>query len=106
MHREGFSQLKNRYRREAIAHARIFPQQRGPSKLDAVRIASANVMSDYVHATLRGKLLQNLFDIPRFRAARFHRQLPGVGAAPCRGGNAPAPLLLPDRDVGRGWGFR
>lgn len=70
VHRETFSQLKNRYRREAIAHASVFPEQR-LSRVDAVRIATVNIMNDYLHATLQGKLLPNLLDIPRFRIAQF-----------------------------------
>ena len=70
VHRERFSQVLNRYQREAIAHKQIFPEQR-MSRLDAFRFAAANIASDYLHAMLKGRLLPNLLDIPSFRIAEF-----------------------------------
>jgi len=70
LHDERFSQTRNRYRREAIAHRRIFKDQQ-MSWLEAVRLLVANTASDYVHAARDRKLLANLASIPRFRAAQF-----------------------------------
>jgi glycosyltransferase involved in cell wall biosynthesis len=70
MHEETWKQVVNRYRREAIAHRRIFHDQR-MSRLDAIRLAAANILSDYTHAIGDRKLLRNLFGIPRFRLAQF-----------------------------------
>lgn len=70
LHDEQFAQTLNRYRREAIAHKRIFKDQR-MSRLEAIRLLAANVASDYLHATRDGKLLRNLVSIPRFRTAQF-----------------------------------
>jgi rhamnosyltransferase len=69
-HDETWDQLVNRYRREAIAHKRIYPEQR-MSALDAIRLAVANIASDYVHATRDGVLGQNLLSVPAFRSAQF-----------------------------------
>ena len=69
-HDETWSQLVNRYRREAIAHKRIY-QEQGMSALDAARLAFANIASDYLHAARDGALLANLRSIPAFRVAQF-----------------------------------
>jgi glycosyltransferase involved in cell wall biosynthesis len=70
VHQERFQQVRNRYRREAIAHRRIFPEQR-MTLLDAARYAAANIAGDYAQAFLQGKLVGNVIDIPRFRIAQF-----------------------------------
>lgn len=76
VHNENFARIRNRYRREAIAHRRIFPEQR-MSRIDALRFGLSNIASDCLHATLRGKLLSSFVDIPRFRAAQFLGTLQG-----------------------------
>lgn len=70
LHDEAFSQTRNRYRREAIAHQRIFKDQR-MGRLQAGRLMVANIATDYVHAARDGKLAANLIKIPRFRTAQF-----------------------------------
>jgi glycosyltransferase involved in cell wall biosynthesis len=70
LHDERFAQTRNRYRREAIAHRRIFKDPR-MGRLEAARLFLANVASDYVHAARDRQLLRHLGDIPRFRAAQF-----------------------------------
>jgi rhamnosyltransferase len=70
VHQESWSQVANRYRREAIAHRQIFHDQR-IGTLDAVRLFGANVASDYYHALREGVVLSNLVSIPLFRAAQF-----------------------------------
>ena len=69
-HEENWGQLVNRYRREAIAHKRIYQEQR-MSAFDAIRLAVANVFSDYVHAARDRVLAGNLTSIPAFRTAQF-----------------------------------
>jgi glycosyltransferase involved in cell wall biosynthesis len=69
-HDESWHQLVNRYRREAIAHKRIY-QEHGMSAFEAARLALANIGSDYAHAMRDGVLLQNLLAVPMFRAAQF-----------------------------------
>ena len=70
-HEESWSSLVNRYRREAIAHKRIY-QEHGMSALEALRLGIANIASDYFHAARDGVLFQNLGSIPAFRAAQFY----------------------------------
>lgn len=70
LHDERFSQTRNRYRREAIAHRRIFDDPR-MGRLEAMRLFATNVAHDYVHATRDHVLARNLLDIPRFRFAQF-----------------------------------
>jgi glycosyltransferase involved in cell wall biosynthesis len=70
LHDERFSQTLNRYRREAIAHRRIFNDPR-MGRLEAARLWLANVANDYVHAARERKLASNLASIPRFRLAQF-----------------------------------
>jgi glycosyltransferase involved in cell wall biosynthesis len=70
LHDERFSQTRNRYRREAIAHRRIFNDPR-MGRFEAARLLVANVASDYLHAARDGQLLRNLASIPRFRTAQF-----------------------------------
>jgi hypothetical protein len=70
LHDERFAQTRNRYRREAIAHRRIFNDPR-MGRLEAARLFLANVASDYVHAARDRVIHRHLLDIPRFRAAQF-----------------------------------
>ncbi len=70
IHEETFEQTMNRYRREAIAHKRIFGHQK-MGTLEALGLFVANTARDYAAAIPRRKLLRNLWDIPRFRAAQF-----------------------------------
>jgi glycosyltransferase involved in cell wall biosynthesis len=70
VHREQWAQLANRYRREAIAHRRILHDQR-MGRIEAIRLATANIASDYLHAAREGKLVANLTAIPWFRSAQF-----------------------------------
>jgi len=70
LHDERFAQTRNRYRREAIAHRRIFNDPR-MGRIEAARLFAANVLSDYVNATRDRVIHRHLLDIPRFRAAQF-----------------------------------
>jgi glycosyltransferase involved in cell wall biosynthesis len=69
-HDETWAQVVNRYRREAIAHRRIYRDQE-MSAFEAMRLAAVNIASDYVHALRDGVLLGNLLSIPAFRTAQF-----------------------------------
>jgi len=86
-HDESWGQLVNRYRREAIAHRRIYQEAR-MSAWEALRLAIANVMSDYFHAGREGVLLRNLASIPAFRIAQFLGTYQGFGQR----GDAPPAL--------------
>jgi rhamnosyltransferase len=70
IHDESFAQIRNRYRREAIAHRRIFQTQH-MGLLSAVGLCLLAVGRDYLAAIPRRQLLGNLFTIPTFRAAQY-----------------------------------
>ncbi len=70
VHEEGFAQTMNRYRREAIAHKRIFGHHR-MFALEALALFVANTARDYLAALPRRRLRANLWAIPRFRFAQF-----------------------------------
>lgn len=66
VHEETWRQIYNRYRREAIALHRIFPQERF-SFWDFCRLLVGNVTNDYHHALHDRALWRNVFSIPIFR---------------------------------------
>ncbi len=70
-HEETWSGVVNRYRREAIAHKRIY-REHAMSAFEAIRLAIANIVSDYVHAARDRVLFENLGSIPAFRIAQFY----------------------------------
>jgi rhamnosyltransferase len=83
VHNEKPRQTYNRYRREAIAFKRIFPQEQF-HWWDFIRLLSANVYSDYFHAWREQVLGRNLLTIPRFRLMQFW--------GTCRGFNQHGPV--------------
>ena len=70
VHEETWSAVQNRYRREAIAYARIMPDA-GFGLGRAIVLAASNIISDYRHAIATRKLRANFLGIPRFRFAQF-----------------------------------
>jgi rhamnosyltransferase len=70
VHEETWDRIRNRYRREAIAYARIMGEKK-MSTFDAARLAVANVGADYWHAIRDRQLSANLLGIPAFRIAQF-----------------------------------
>jgi glycosyltransferase involved in cell wall biosynthesis len=77
-HDERWREISNRYEREAIAHRRIYNEQR-MGALEAIRLAMGNIVSDYVHAARDGVMLANLRSIPAFRSAQFWGTYRGFG---------------------------
>ena len=77
VHEETFGQTVNRYRREAIAHKRIFGHQK-MGTFEAVGLFAANTARDYLAAVPRCRLLRNVAAIPRFRAAQFWGSWKGI----------------------------
>jgi rhamnosyltransferase len=71
IHEEELAKTVNRYRREAIAHKRVFGHQRMWA-VEALGLFTANVARDYLAAVPRRKLIRNLTRIPRFRWAQFY----------------------------------
>jgi glycosyltransferase involved in cell wall biosynthesis len=70
VHDETPKRIYNRYRREAIALKRIFPHEQFRLR-DFIRLFSANVINDYVHAWRDRVLRRNLRDIFVFRLMQF-----------------------------------
>lgn len=70
VHNESLGRIYNRYRREAIALARIFPEENFGFK-DFVRLFVANTASDYRHALRDGALKSNVPKIFGFRLMQF-----------------------------------
>jgi len=70
VHEESWSQVVNRYRREAIAHKRIFPSQDLPL-LEAAGLALRHVGTDLVAAARQRRTLRDASAIVAFRGAQF-----------------------------------
>jgi rhamnosyltransferase len=70
IHDEPFAKIRNRFRREAIAHRRIFHDQH-MSLPSALALFVLAVGRDYLAAVPRRQLLRNVFTIPTFRAAQY-----------------------------------
>ncbi len=70
IHNEPFDKTRNRYRREAIAHRRIFHDQH-VSLFEALGLFLLSTGRDYLAAAARRRLWSNLASIPRFRAAQY-----------------------------------
>ncbi len=70
VHNESPRQTYNRYRREAIALKRIFPEERFGFG-EFVHLFLVNVFSDYAQARRQGVLRRELIGIPRFRLMQF-----------------------------------
>ena len=70
VHDESFARIYNRYRREAIALKRIFPQEHFHF-WDFIRLFTANMVSDYYHAWHDGVIGFNLKKIFFFRFMQF-----------------------------------
>jgi glycosyltransferase involved in cell wall biosynthesis len=70
LHDEVPRQTYNRYRREAIAHKKIFPEQKF-SLLDFALTFCGNVVKDYWQALHNRQFFRNWLDIPCFRLMQF-----------------------------------
>ncbi len=70
VHQENWSRLRNRYRREAIAHKRIFEEHR-LGWVEAIRLGLTHTLSDYRAAARERVVLRNLASIPAFHSAQF-----------------------------------
>jgi rhamnosyltransferase len=70
IHHETPRGVYNRYRREAMAFKRIFPEAHF-SLYDFVRLAGSNILSDLEHARREARLLDHMSSIVWFRAAQF-----------------------------------
>jgi GT2 family glycosyltransferase len=70
IHNEPFAKTRNRFRREAIAHRRIFHDQH-VSLIEAFGLFLLSSGRDYLAAAARGRLWSNVASIPKFRAAQY-----------------------------------
>jgi glycosyltransferase involved in cell wall biosynthesis len=70
VHEESWDRLRNRYRREAIAHRRIYETQRLRA-VEALALGARHVVTDYGTAVRQRVLVRNLVSIPSFHAAQF-----------------------------------
>lgn len=70
VHEETWSIIRNRYRREAMAYARIEDDTK-MSMPRAARLALSNIAGDYLDAARAGRLRANTLSIPLFRSAQF-----------------------------------
>lgn len=70
VHDETPTQIHNRYRREAIALKRIFPDEHFHFG-DLIRLFLTNILSDYGHALRDGVFGRQWFVIPCFRLMQF-----------------------------------
>lgn len=70
VHDETWRQILNRYRREAIAHRRIFNDQR-MSIPETAKLITMNVVGDVGHAAREGVLGATFSEIVQFRVAQF-----------------------------------
>lgn len=71
VHHESFSQIVNRYRREAIAHKEIYSEQQ-MGFATALRLGVIHIVGDLRDAVRAGDLRPHVVDIPRFRVAQFY----------------------------------
>lgn len=70
VHDESYQSILNRYRREAIAFKKIYPDET-LSMFDFFRLVVANIISDYYHALTNRVLVKNALSIPMFRFMQF-----------------------------------
>lgn len=71
VHNEVPRAVFNRYRREAMAFKRIYPESHF-SIYDFMRLATTNILSDLRHAAREGLLLKEAASIVAFRVLQFH----------------------------------
>lgn len=70
VHEETWGRIRNRYRREAMAYARIVEGSK-MSPPTAASLALSNIADDYREAAKSNRLRRNVFSIPLFRCAQF-----------------------------------
>ena len=70
VHDETPTQIRNRYRREAITFQKQFPSEHFNS-WDFLRLSMRNVIKDWRAASSQGVLWRNLWPIVRFRVSQF-----------------------------------
>lgn len=79
VHEESWGVILSRYRREAIAYKRIYPDTE-MTRIGAVGLGAGNIASDCWHALREHKLTRSWADIVRFRFAQFSGAYLGLTA--------------------------
>jgi glycosyltransferase involved in cell wall biosynthesis len=82
IHDESYSQVYHRYRREAMAFKRIFPNQKFTA-IDFLRLLASNVVGDYFRALVKGRFVSHWRDIPLFRLSQFRGTYHGFRDTGC-----------------------
>jgi len=70
IHEESLNEIFRRYKREAIALKRIFPET-SFNFLDFFKLYSSNLILDYLRALKNDRRLRNFWEIPLFRFMQF-----------------------------------
>jgi len=70
VHEESYSQIYNRYRREAMAFNNIYSDEKF-GLTDFIKLCLINIVSDYYHSIQDSKFIENIFSIPVFRVMQF-----------------------------------
>jgi rhamnosyltransferase len=70
LHEETNAQIFNRYRREAMAFKKIFPNENFQFN-DFLRLFLSNTLSDYKNALRNGARSRDIYEIPLFRLIQF-----------------------------------
>ncbi|MBI2567666.1 MAG: glycosyltransferase [Candidatus Schekmanbacteria bacterium] len=96
VHQETARRIYNRYRREAMALKRIFPEQHMTS-LEFLQLLGGNVASDLYHAYQRGRLLATASDIVRFRFMQFTGTASGFAQMGAPNAHLKETLYYPNR---------
>jgi len=86
VHEETPSRIYNRYRREAIALKKIFPNEKFDLS-NFLRLSLVNIISDYYQAIQSAVFFKNILEIPQFRILQFwgtykgYRQKGGISSS-------------------------
>lgn len=70
VHDETPNEVFNRYRREAVAHSEIMPDQEF-TLVDFLKMFLFNLAADFVAAAAKGEFRESIIEIPRFRLMQF-----------------------------------
>jgi len=70
IHREGWNRIFNRYKREAMALKRIYPES-SFGRIDLLHLTVANTISDWRHAAQEGSLHREWTSLVLYRIAQF-----------------------------------
>jgi glycosyltransferase involved in cell wall biosynthesis len=78
VHNETLLNIYNRYKREAIAFKKIYPQEHF-NFMDFVKLLMANILTDYYHALKDRVFMKCILSIPEFRFMQFWGTYRGFG---------------------------